>query len=253
MMATEYDLRRWRERVAVVTGASSGIGEAVAERLAAAGVRVVATGRRLESLQALAARVDGEVMPVVADLREEDEIATLFSKVRGRWGGADLLVNAAGLGYLSPLMSGDAAVWREMLEVNVLALCVCTREAIKDMRERGDRGHIVHVSSIAGHRVPSDSGVYSATKFAVRSLTEGLRRELYEAGSSIRVSAVSPGLVDTEFAEKYYGTERRGRAEHGRMPMLAAGDVADAILFAISQPPHVQVHDVIMRPIDQRT
>lgn len=252
-MATEFDMRRWRERVAVVTGASSGIGEAVVERLAAAGMRVVATARRLDALQALVARLDGEVMPVAADLRREQEIVALFDQVREQWGGTDLLVNAAGLGYLSPLTSGDAGSWREMLEVNVLALCICTREAIQDMREHGDRGHVVHVSSIAGHRVPSESGVYSATKFAVRSLTEALRQELHEAGSSIRVSSVSPGLVDTKFAAKYYGTERRGRAEQGRMPMLEAGDIANAILYAISQPAHVQVHDIILRPIDQRT
>ena len=100
-------------------------------------------------------------------------------------------------------MTGSSDDWREMLEVNVLALCICTREAIADMRKRGDDGHIVHIASMAAYRVPLRSGVYSATKFAVRSLTEGLRCELRAAKSGIRISAVSPGFVETEFAGVY--------------------------------------------------
>src|SRR5207237_2939991 len=112
--------------------------------------------------------------------------------------GVDLLVNNAGLGRVAPLGSAPTERWREMFEVNVLGLCIATREAIQDMERRGVAGHVVHVSSMAGHRVPGpDSGFYAATKFAVRALTEALRRELRERKSAIRVTAISPGHVHT--------------------------------------------------------
>src|SRR5690606_13402210 len=140
------------------------------------------------------------------DLRDERAIDALFSAVRERFGGVDVLVNNAGLGRAAPPTSGATEHWREMLELNVLAPCICTREAIRDMRARGADGHVIHVSSMAAHRVPAGSGVYSATKFAVRSLTEGLRQELRELKSGIRVTAISPGFVETEFAERYHGS-----------------------------------------------
>lgn len=141
--------------------------------------------------------------------------------------------------------------WREMLEVNVLALCVCTREAVRDMRERGDVGHVIHVSSMAAHRVPPGSGVYSATKFAVRSLTEGLRQELRALGSGIRVTSVSPGYVETEFAERYHRSGEKARKTYSPFKVLEDVDVADAIAWVLGTPPHMQVHDVLIRPTDQ--
>jgi len=245
---------RWAGKVALVTGASSGIGAAVARDLAGAGLRVAACARRADRLEALAAEAagaGGEVLAVPADLRSEESIAALFGRVRATWGGVDVLVNNAGLGRKAPLVSGATEAWREMLEVNVLALCVCTREAVADMRARGDRGHVVHVSSMSGHRVPGGSGVYSATKFAVRALTEGLRQELRGLGSAIRVSAVSPGFVETEFAANYHQSEARARETYGRYKVLEAGDVAAAVRWALDAPDHVQVHDVLVRPTEQ--
>src|SRR5215510_9410159 len=167
-------------RSVVVTGASSGIGVATARAFAAAGAGVTLAARR------------------------EDR---LFDLACQRFGGVDVLVNNAGLGRSAPLSSGSTEAWREMLEVNVLGLCIATREAIRDMDRRQVPGHIVHVSSMAGHRVPGpDSGVYAGTKFAVRALTEGLRQELRARQSSIRVSCVSPGYVDTEFAAVFSGS-----------------------------------------------
>jgi NADP-dependent 3-hydroxy acid dehydrogenase YdfG len=138
-----------------------------------------------------------------------------------------------------------------MLEVNVLALCVCTREAVKDMRARGDAGHVIHVSSMAAHRVPAGSGVYSATKYAVRSLTEGLRQELRALESGIRVTAISPGFVETEFAERYHDSREAAAKTYGRFKVLEDGDVAEAIAWALAAPAHMQVHDVLIRPTDQ--
>lgn len=247
-------MQRWQGRVALVTGASSGIGRAVAVRLGRAGMRVAVAARREDRLAALVSEADGaEMLAVPTDLRDAFAIAALFDTVRDRWGGVDVLVNNAGLGHASPLMTGDTEHWREMLEVNVLALCVCTREAIADMRSRGDDGHVVHISSMAAHRVPPGSGVYSATKHAVRALTEALRQELGHAGSAIRVSAVSPGFVETEFAEHYHGTPDAAARTYGRYPVLQPEDVADAVAWVLSRPPHMQVHDVLVRPTRQET
>ncbi|HJK93920.1 MAG TPA: SDR family NAD(P)-dependent oxidoreductase [Polyangiaceae bacterium LLY-WYZ-15_(1-7)] len=248
--ASESGMERWQGKVALVTGASSGIGTAVARALGGAGMKVALAARRKERLEALAAELP-EALVVPTDLRDAASIDGLFEAVRERWGGVDVMVNNAGLGRLAPLTSGETEAWREMLEVNVLALCVCTREAVRDMRARGDAGHVFHVSSMAGHRVPGGSGVYSATKFAVRSLTEGLRQELRELGSSIRVTAISPGFVETEFAEVYSGSKEKARETYSRFEVLQPEDVAAAIVYALGAPARVQVHDVLMRPTDQ--
>ena len=138
-----------------------------------------------------------------------------------------------------------------MLEVNVLALSICTREALSHMRQNGDDGYIIHVSSMSAHRVPSNSGMYSATKFAVRSLTEGLRQELRQIGSNIRVSAISPGFVETEFAQKYHKSKEIAEQVYGQYSVLQPEDIAEQILFMIESPKHVQIHDVLLRPTGQ--
>jgi NADP-dependent 3-hydroxy acid dehydrogenase YdfG len=245
----------WRGATALVTGASSGIGRAIALRLAREGMNVVGCARREAALEALARErpaEGGEIVPFVADLRDEEQILRMFRAVRERFGGVGVLVNNAGLGRHAPLASGATADWREMLEVNVLALCVCAREALRDMRARGDRGHVVHVSSMAGHRVPEGSGVYAATKHAVRALTEALRLELREAASAVRVSSVSPGYVETEFAVHYHRSEEAARRTYGRYRCLQPEDIADAVAWLIGQPAHVEVHDVLLRPTEQR-
>jgi NADP-dependent 3-hydroxy acid dehydrogenase YdfG len=247
---------RWKGRVALVTGASSGIGRATAERLARGGMKVALAARRAERLEALSRSLEAqgaETLVQPTDLRDEASIAALFGAVRERWGGVDVLVNNAGLGHHAPLTRGETRHWREMLEVNVLALCICTREAVQDMRARGDQGHVIHVSSMSAHRVPAGSGVYSATKFAVRSLTEGLRQELRALDSAIRVTAISPGFVETEFAERYHKSEQAAVETYSRYEVLKAEDVAETVAWALAAPPHMQVHDVLMRPTDQPT
>ena len=185
------------------------------------------------------------------DLRDEQQILDGFARIRERFGGVDVLVNNAGFGHVAPLTSGETALWRDMFEVNVIALCVCTREAVRDMQSRGVAGHIIHVSSMAGHRVPGGSGVYSATKFAVRSLTEGLRAELHAMKSPIRVSAISPGFVETGFAAHYHRSEEKAAQTYGRYKVLEAQDMADTILYLLGTPQHMQVHDVLIRPTAQ--
>jgi NADP-dependent 3-hydroxy acid dehydrogenase YdfG len=243
-------------RSAVVTGASSGIGAATARALAAAGASVTLAARRLERLEALAAelRAAGAAVAVArADMRVEAEVAGIVALARERFGGVDVLVNNAGLGRAAPIASAATEPWREMLEVNVLGLAIASREAIRDMERRGVGGHVVHVSSMAGHRVPGpDSAMYAATKFAVRALTEGMRQELRARKSPIRVSAVSPGYVETEFAGVFSGSADAARRTYAQLKVLEPRDVADAILWVVMQPPHVEVHDVLVRPTQQR-
>ena len=152
-------------------------------------------------------------------------------------------------------MEGNTEDRREMLEVNVLALCICTREAIADMRSRDRPGHVFHIASMASHRVPPGSGAaYAATKHAVRALTEGLRKELRAEQSSIRVTAISPGFVETEFATVFaHGDPGAAERAYGRFPVLTPDDVASAVLYALGAPAHMEVHDVLMRPTAQET
>lgn len=249
------DMKRWKGRTALVTGASSGIGRAVAIALARAGMRVAICARREHRIRRLADEIAAgpdDVLARKVDLRDELQILELFRVIEQRWGGVDVLVNNAGLGHLSPLCSGKTEHWREMLEINVLALCVCTREALRQMEVRGQEGHVIHISSMAAHRVPPGSGVYSATKFAVRSLTEGLRQELRAKGSPIRVTAISPGFVETEFAARFHNSEEKAREIYGQLEVLRPEEIADAVTYVLSQPPHVQVHDILVRPTDQQ-
>ena len=253
---------RWHNRVALVTGASSGIGHAIALQLATElGMRVALCARREDRLRALAEAIR-ERRPEAAcsihpcDLRDASAIDGMFADLRARYGGVDLLINNAGLGREAPLMSGSTEDWREMLELNVLALCICTREALTDMRRReaeeGFAGHVIHVSSMAGHRVPASGGVYPATKHAVRALIEGLRAELRACKSQIRVGAISPGYVETEFAKVYtHGDEARARETYSRFVVLQSEDVARTVLHMVEAPPHVQIHDVLVRSTDQ--
>jgi NADP-dependent 3-hydroxy acid dehydrogenase YdfG len=241
-------------RSAIVTGASSGIGAATARALAAAGMRLTIAARREDRLTALARELGAAGAAVAVartDMRDEAAILRLFATARDRFGGVDVLVNNAGLGRKAPLLSSATEPWREMLEVNVLALCICTREAVKDMQARGAEGHVIHISSMAGHRIPPNSGVYAATKHGVRALTEALRMELHDAKSAVRVTSISPGYVETGFAAIFHGSEEVGRQTYQRLKVLQAEDIAEAVVYALSQPAHVQVHDILLRPREQ--
>ena len=252
----ETEQHQWKSTVALITGGTAGIGRTLVDQLASLGCTVVTCGRDTTAVNALNERIQAQGWRGFArqvDLRSEKAILSLFGEIRSRYGGVNVLVNNAGLGHEAPLTHGDTSLWREMLDVNVLALCICTREAITDMRADGDRGHIIHISSMAGHRNPGGSGVYSATKFAVRSLTEGLRRELRAAKSQIRIGSVSPGYVETRFAARYSKSEEAAREVYSSMDVIQPEDVANTVTFMLSQPNHVQIHDILMRPTEQVT
>jgi NADP-dependent 3-hydroxy acid dehydrogenase YdfG len=163
----------------------------------------------------------------------------------------DVLINAAGVGRMSSLHSGDADDWREMWEVNVLGLAIASREALKRFDPESG-GHIVHVCSISGHRAPQTSAFYAATKFAVRALTDALRHELTAMKSRSRVSCISPGFVLTDFFETYYrGDPEKVREIRTRHRMLAPEDVAAMVVHILELPEHVEVHDILVRCHDE--
>lgn len=248
-------LTRWKGKVALVTGASAGIGAAAAEALARAGMKTAVTARGAERLNALKTRLEAEgcqVLAVPADLRKEADIHGLFAAVRKAWGGVDVLINNAGLGYVGSLAGQPPSDWRDMLEVNVFALSVCSQEALKDMAGKAE-GHIINISSLAGHRVPpgTNNAYYSATKHAVKALTDAMRMELVAGQSPIRVGMISPGMVETEFHERATKGTGDSHAFYGRFRVLDASDVVDAMCYMLAAPPHVAIHDIIMRSTSQ--
>ena len=228
-----------KQKVLLITGVTSGIGLAIAREMAAQKMFIVGCGRRLNRLQELEREMQANgfgFKGIECDLRQESDILRMFQYIRQEYGGVDILINNAGLGHQASLLSGKTEDWLETLQVNVLALSICTREAVQDMRTRGDNGYVIHISSMSAHRVPSGSAMYSASKFAVRALTEALRQELRAINSQIRVTALSPGFVETEFAEHYAKSKERATEVYSRYKVLEARDIAKQVSFLLSTP-----------------
>ncbi|XP_062408453.1 dehydrogenase/reductase SDR family member 11-like [Sardina pilchardus] len=251
---------QWKGRVALVTGASVGIGAAVAKALVQHGMKVVGCARSIEKIEKLAAEcqsagLSGTLVPYKCDVSNEEEILSMFSTIKTLHQGVDVCINNAGLAHPEPLLSGKTDGWRTMMDVNVLALTICTREAYQSMKERNvDDGHIININSMSGHRVAPDASChfYCATKYAVTALTEGLRQELREAKSHIRATSISPGFVETEFEFRLHSEEpEKAAAIYASMKCIQAGDIASTVIYALSAPPHVQIGDILMRPVEQ--
>jgi NADP-dependent 3-hydroxy acid dehydrogenase YdfG len=224
----------------VLTGASSGIGRALAVKIVARGALVFGVTRRPGSLP------EG-VTTIEADLTERAQIAGVFRDL----GRIDVLINCAGIAYLSRIIDGNPTDWEEMWRVNVLALALCCQSALPHFAPEG--GRIVNVSSLSGRRVPTSGGFYAPTKFAVRAITDALRFELKSVGSRVQVACVSPGYVDTPLLELYFrGREEMLEKARSTMRMLTPEDVADAILTILEAPPHVEIGDILMRSADQK-
>lgn len=243
---------KWANKVAIVTGASSGIGAEVARLLAQNGLRVVGIARRVEKTKDLALELEtqgctGKLIPLKGDVTKEEDIMTCFEWVNRNFGGVDVLINNAGVTVRAPLSEAASEDWRRILDVNVIALSSCTREALKSMKNRGvDDGHIIHINSIAGHRISILQGneMYSASKHAVTILAEGLRRELASRKSQIKVTSISPGLVQTE------AFEAGGWDDFSKVaPHLQGKDIADAVKYVLSTPANVQVTELIIQPV----
>jgi len=246
-------MKRLDGRIALVTGASSGIGEATAIALAESGAKVAIAARRKDRLQALAARLaplGAEPLVLEADLLDEHVAQRIVADTERHFGKLDILVNNAGVMYLEPVAEADLGRWRRMLELNVLSLIASTQAALAGMRSRRD-GHIVNVSSTAGRIANPNAAAYSATKFGVVAFSEALRREVY--ADNIRVSVIEPGIVQTELRDHigHAATQASLNAWASNMRQLQPEDVADAIVFCVSRPSHVNVNEILMRPTDQ--
>ena len=227
------------DKKVLITGASSGIGKAIAEALLKEGAEVIGLCRSVENLPP-------GVAPLSCDLSEPDQIATAFSSLDQ----LDILINNAGLAYLSPISTGDPEKWKRMWQINVHALGLSSQHALKLFPPSG--GHILNISSLSGHRVPPTGGFYAATKFAVRAMTEALRSELKLVNSATRISSISPGFVDTPLLDHYFaGREDQLAQTRAEVNMLTPQNIAATALHILSAPPGVEINDVLLRSSDQ--
>lgn len=232
--------------VAVVTGASSGIGAATAERLAAEGFEVVVGARRVDRLEEVAARIGARALPLdVADSASVEAFAAEVPEA------AVLVNNAGGALGLEPVWEADEEQWRAMFESNVLGVMRMTRALLPKLEASG-RGHVVVVGSIAGREVYDGGGGYTAAKHAARAVTGTLRLELL--GRPVRVTEVAPGLVETEFSLVRFGGDsaQASKPYQGLQPLVAE-DIADCIAWVVTRPPHVNIDELVVRPLAQAT
>ena len=241
-------------RAVAITGASSGIGEATALALSGAGAAVALGARRKDRVEELAARIEadgGRAVPIEVDVSDESQARAFVEGAHSELGGLHGLVNNAGVMLLGPVEGSETEEWRRMVAVNVMGLLYCTHAALPLMREGGG-GHIVNVSSTAGRNAAAGAAVYNFTKFGVTGFSEALRQEALH--SNIRVTCVEPGFVQTELQEQntnpvvLQGVEKM-REQIG--DVLQAGDIADAIHYALSRPEHVSINEVLVRPSKQ--
>ncbi|KAL7634971.1 UNVERIFIED_CONTAM: hypothetical protein RMT77_013956 [Armadillidium vulgare] len=248
-------MEKWKGRVAMVTGASSGIGAAICEDLVKHGMKVVGAARRIEKMQELGEKLrneKGTFLPVECDVTKDEDIYNLFDEIKKTFGGVDVCVNNAGIeGCGLDLLNGKPEEWRQITNVNVIALCLCSKLTVNSLKERGlDDGHIINISSNGAHKVlPVGSfHFYTGTKFAVRAISEGLRQELQAANSGIKLSVVSPGLVKTEILDQ--STEKPGFAKQifELNTSLKSEDIAHSVSQILSAPPYMEVLDMIVAP-----
>ena len=242
-----------KQKVAIITGASSGIGEATAIALAAAGAKVAIIARRSERLETLTQRIQqngGEALPITADVANEAQVQDMVSATKDKWGRVDILVNNAGVMLLGSIYQANTEDWRRMFDVNVLGLMYATHAILPLMKAQGE-GHIVNISSVAGRVANAGTGVYNATKWAVGAFSESLRKEVHK--DKIRVTIIEPGLVATELPQHITNPEAKERAKafYESVRSLDSEDIAAAIVYAVTQPPHVNVNEILIRPTEQ--
>jgi 3-hydroxy acid dehydrogenase/malonic semialdehyde reductase len=236
-----------------ITGASSGIGEACATQFAEAGHSLVLAARREDRLTALGKHLrdkfDVTVDTFGLDVRNRDQLESLVRQHPTVFNSIDVLINNAGLAKgLSTLQEGNPEDWDTVIDTNIKGLLYVTRAILPKMISQG-RGHVVNIGSVAGHWVYEKGNVYCASKFAVRALTEGLRFDL--AGTGIRVTEISPGMVETEFSEVRYGDREKGKAVYAGKKPLSAQDIAETVLWCIQRPAHVDIQEIVIFPTEQ--
>ena len=241
-------------RIALITGATSGIGKATAELLAANKFNLILTGRRKEKLETLESeliqRFGINVLSLSFDVRNKKEVYDAIAGLPQHWNAVDVLINNAGLAVgLSHIDKGEVDDWERMIDTNIKGLLYITR-ALTPLMIAGGRGHIVNISSIAGKEVYENGNVYCATKHAVDALSKAMRIDLLH--DNIRVTNIAPGMVDTEFSTvRYKGDKARADKVYDGLTPLYAEDIEEAILFAITRPPHVNINDLVIMATDQ--
>lgn len=241
-------------KIALVTGATSGLGKAIALRLAKEGYNVIITGRRKEKLEELEKTIEvkyeAKVLSLVFDVREYAQVTTAIEGLPENWRNIDVLVNNAGLAVgLDPIFKGEVDDWERMIDTNVKGLLYVTRVVSPTMVAR-KLGHIVNIGSIAGKGVYPNGAVYCATKYAVDALSQGMRMDMLPYG--IRVTQICPGAVETEFSlVRFKGDQDRADKVYEGFENLVADDIADAVFYAVSQPPHIDIQDMLVMPTAQ--
>ena len=247
-------MRSLAGRIALVTGASSGIGRSSARAFAREGARLIVAARRGERLRELARELaalpGGPPLVIELDVRDQAAVDESLHGLPAEWSEIDILLNNAGLSRgLAPLHECELADWEEMIDTNVKGLLYVTRAVVKGMVRR-NRGHVINIGSIAGREVYPGGNVYCATKFAVHALTQGLRLDLN--GTAIRVTTVDPGMVETEFSlVRFHGDGARAEKVYQGLQPLTPDDVADAILYAVTRPAHMNVAELVLLPTCQ--
>ena len=236
------------QKVVIITGASSGIGEATARSLAQQGAKVVLGARRTERLEALVAdiRAQGGVAEYCAvDVRQQAQVQALVDFAREKFGRVDVIINNAGVMPLSVMEELKVDEWERMIDVNIKGVLYGIAAGLPLMKRQGF-GHFINISSIGGHAVYPTAAVYCATKYAVRAISEGLRQE--QLGGDIRVTIISPGVVESELADSISDPAARDAMRAFRQIALTPDAIARAVCYAISQPADVDVSEIIIRP-----
>ena len=242
-----------KNKVAIITGASSGIGYATSLTLSKAGIRVAVGARRTERLQELEKQIiknNGEILVQKTDVTSKSDCDSLVNTIVEKWGKVDILINNAGLMPLSYFKNGKVEEWEQMIDVNIKGVLYCTSAVVPYMLEKKS-GHIINISSVAGRIVFAGGSVYCATKHAIAALSEGLRKELSPT-YNIRVTCIEPGAVETELLESITDESMTGFIQATKnMETLRSDDIANAILYAVQAPRHVNVNEILIRPTAQ--
>jgi len=242
-MSTDQNARR----VAVITGASSGIGEATARTLAADGHRLALLARRVERIQALAAELGDGAIAIEADVTDRDSIVAAAERVHSELGGADILVNNAGVMLLAPFSSDQRAEHRQMVEVNLLGAMTATEVFLDQLRQGG--GDLVNISSVAGRTARAGNAAYAATKWGINGWSEALRQELQP---DIRVTVIEPGAVATELTDHITDPETKLATQQFVKDLaITPMDIAEVIAFAVSRPRRMTLNEILVRPTAQ--
>ncbi|MDP2807898.1 MAG: SDR family oxidoreductase [bacterium] len=248
-------MQNFKDKIVLITGASSGIGRACAIEFARQGARLILAARRKDRLLELANEIsklnsNAVTTLLIIDVRKQKEVEAAIEKIPAQWRDIDILVNNAGLSRgLEKIQEGVIQNWEEMIDTNVKGLLYVTRAVMPGMVKRNS-GHIVNIGSIAGHEVYPNGNVYNATKFAVKALNKAMRMDAF--GTSIRVTLVDPGFVETEFSVvRFHGDQQRADQVYQGMTPLRPEDIAEAVVWSCARPPHVNIEDIIIMPTDQ--